>query len=334
MFFILNKAIYCFLLLSWILLTTSDANEIQQINETKYVGTKTIPYKEIDGSVGQDEVHFTFEKLNFRNLDFWGMYVNNEGTQTSKRNREGLCAFETTLELFAKQELLNESQRESMHQFCKENQAALEHGDEKIIQELDKFSEGSLYDIWIAYATRKNPRTEEALQEDIEMVTSIFLSDAPIATPIGITRSSLYFSSEKKPHKNLAMQLHGFWAKASELVSELKLYAVTYPTPHMHEIMEKTLAGKEFGSLTNGLYNNLSGPWSLTNPRTDKRIEFPQPDWFPPYKDGLRVTKGHSELSAHVVSVGNFRVVIDMRALIAFWDAASTIEIIEEQNAS
>lgn len=334
MFFILNKAIYCFLLLSLILLTTSDANEIQQINETKYVGTKTIPYKEIDGSVGQDEVHFTFEKLNFRNLNFWGTYVNNEGTQTSKRNREGLCAFETTLELFAKQELLNESQRESMHQFCKENQAALEHGDERILQELDKFSEGSLYDIWIAYATRKNPRTEEVLQEDIEMVTSVFLSDAPIATPIGITRSSLYFSSEKKPHKNLAMQLHGFWAKASELVSELKLYAVTYPTPHMHEIMEKTLAGKEFGSLTNGLYNNLSGPWSLTNPRTDKRIEFPQPDWFPPYEDGLRVTKGHSELSAHVVSLGNSRVVIDIRALIAFWDAASTIEVIEEQSAS
>ncbi|MDP4725026.1 MAG: hypothetical protein NWS47_01880 [Alphaproteobacteria bacterium] len=332
MLFILNKAIYCFLLLSWILLATSDANEIQQINETKYVGTKTIPYNEIDGSVRQDEVHFTFEKLNFRNLNFWGTYVENEGTQTSKRNREGLCAFETTLELFGKQELLNESQRESMHQFCKENQAALEHGDDRILQELDKFSEGSLYDIWIAYATRKNPRTEEVLQEDIEMVTSIFLSDAPIATPIGITRSSLYFSSEKKPHKNLAMQLHGFWAKASELIYGGKLYAVTYPTPHMYKIMGETLEGKEFGSLANGLYNNPSGLWSLTDPRRDKRIEFPQPDWFPPYEDGLRVTKGHSELSAHVVSGGNSRVVIDMRALIAFWDSSAITESAENNN--
>ncbi len=189
---------------------------------------------------------------------------------------------------------------------------------------MQKLAHCVIYDIWIAYATRKNPRTDTVLYEDVEMVTSVFLGDAPVATPIGITRSFSYLSVEKKPHIGLAMQLHGFWAKASEAIYGPKLYAVTYPTPHMYKIMEKALEGKEFGSLHNGL-RNYPSPWSCTDPRTGEHIEFPQPAWFPPYEDGLSVTRGHSELSAYVSTLGNQRVVIDMRALISLWDSPAVI---------
>lgn len=319
-----NKIFYSLFLLHVLVFINSHASEIDQISETKYVGNKIISYKEIDGSIGQDEAYFTFEKLNFKNLEFWYGYAEREHAQSGIK--EGLCAFQTTLELFAKQELLNESQRKLMHKFCMENKAAFEQQDKSILQELDQFFEGSLYDIWIAYATRKNPRTEDATYEDIEMVTSVFLSDAPIATPVGVTRSVSYFLAEQKPHIGLAMQLHGSWAKASEMIYGIKSYAVTYPTPRMYKIMEKTLQGKEFGSLVNGLANYPAPrPWTLINPRTGEDIEFPQPDWFPPHEDGLQVKKGHSELSAHVAQLGNSRVVIDMRALISLWDSPAVV---------
>jgi hypothetical protein len=229
---------------------------------------------------------------------------------------EGLVAFEYSLEIFSGCQSLNETEKQNFKQFGDDNREALKAENEEILLKANKFLVDTLYDTWIAYATRKNPKIEKISEEDIEMVVSVFLSDAPIATPMGISRSFSYSCKDKKPHIGLSMQLHGFWAKVSEQIYGPKSYAVTSPTKHMRDIIENTLKGQELESLNDNLTSNSDKLWSLTDPRSRAEIEFKKPEWFPQFENDNFI-KGHFAL---IITSENPRIKIDMMALTNLWD--------------
>lgn len=111
-------------------------HEIVRINENMFIGKKRIPYKNRDGSINEegDDVYFVLEKLTPKNHEFWINYNAEQHRQTLRsgaiadRNDgsgnkktvsvgDGIGSFKVSLELLP----------------------ALRS------------------DIWIAYATRKNP---------------------------------------------------------------------------------------------------------------------------------------------------------------------------------
>ena len=234
----------------------SSAHEIERVNENMFIGKKRLPFKKVDGSISTqgDDVYFVLEKLTPYNANFWKEY---NAEQDNKTSRMGAVA--------------------------DRNDGS---GNKKFVTVVDgigsfKLSLGLIgklnSDIWIAYATRKNPRPypepeyrddipwdkskwpEDKREEfseyekreklfrdsrmqdrDIEMTFSVLLNaTSPITTHMGISRNYEYFLNKKRPHIGLAMELHAFSAKASQHIYGDKAYMVTNPAHEMRNIMLK-----------------------------------------------------------------------------------------------
>ena len=216
--------------------------EIVKVDENTYLGSKILPFKQktygqerrqgSTPSIGHDIAYFVFERLTDKNIKFWRDYNENQDENTRRMGVmsengtrvfivDGIASFRRSLDLY------DESKRES-------------------------------YSIWIAYATRKDPRvmkrtsnteydydanSDFALKnDDIEMTFSVFASNtSPITTHIGILRNFKYFESAQKPHLGLAMELHGFAGFAAKLAFPQITYMVTKPVQIMQKLMRATL---------------------------------------------------------------------------------------------
>lgn len=193
--------------------------EIIRINENMHVGKKQLPFKNSDGTVNTegDDVYFVFEKLTDKNFDFWENYNH---IQDLKSKREGAIADVGVGNTRTKKTVT-------------------------VIDGISSFLyslklKGKLNsDIWITYATRKNPVDGMQINEgDIEMAFSVFLNEvAPITTHMGISRGYDYFKYSMRPHLGLAMELHAFAANVSNKIYSTKSYIVTKPAREMREIM-------------------------------------------------------------------------------------------------
>ncbi len=218
---------------------TPKGGEIYQLSEGKYVAQKIIPFKNSGGTVDArgDAVYFILEKLTPETKPFWEGFCdfqqwNTRGYETDADTGSGAAKNKKSI--------------------------AINEGVFSFKQSLDLLMELSP-DIWIAYATRKNPteeRTEigengdqtkvgQVEHQDIEMAFSVFLNGTtPITTHMGIFRSAPYFKYDKKPHVDLAMQLHAFSGAASKTIpgnaGNERLYMVTRPTKEMASIMRES----------------------------------------------------------------------------------------------
>jgi len=200
------------------------------IAENKYACSKPLKYTDSDGATKEDQVFFIFEKLTYKNLEFWKDYTRqqkegaalkdseNPGLRLSEKISEGLDPLIFSLRL------------------CPTNFLAATY------QYL--FGGQKSYDIWMSYSTRKDPRTSAINNSDIEIVMSGFARhDCPFNTHIGISRNYLFCLPDSLPHKEMAMQQH-----ASAMVTVEQIYGrgvhshmITRPTPLMAALMAKKL---------------------------------------------------------------------------------------------
>lgn len=313
---------------------------LDKIGEGKYIGSKSLEYKDIDGSIKEDQVFFVHEKLTYKNLSFWENYVQqqkqgadlkdieNADLKLSEKIAEGLDPFWFSLGLCPRG-------------FLSEGWQYLRRGDMS-------------YDIWIAYSTRKNPRVTSISSHDIEMTMSVFANkNCPFISDVGISKNYLFFFSENKPHKEMAMQLHASaGVMAQQHYGMNKSHMITRPTPLMAEIMGKKLVrGKSIWDSCDMAYaqkkyyisppshkhdnypldNRDPDTWKLAVSESDVRT-FSRPLWFPADgytgKSGEHRTLGNtyfsergasSIFSAGSVSFGADIVAVSMTALSDIW---------------
>jgi hypothetical protein len=206
---------------------------IVRINENMFVGKKRLPYKNIDGNRNKngainttgDNVYFVFQKLTDDNNFFW---KNHADDQNNKMKRNGVATQGSDGNYSNTYVHITEGIRS--------------------FQETIKLFNALKCDIWIAYATRKNPNTfgtNTPPSSDVEMVFSVFLNrKSPITTHMGIFRNYTYFRLDKQPHLNLAIELHAFSAKVSNQIYDEKSYMVTKPVHKMRQILIKSFEDK------------------------------------------------------------------------------------------
>ncbi len=189
--------------------------DIVRISDTKYVGKKKIPYRDIDGSTKEDDVFFVFEKLTTSNRPFWRGYIDEQKANAQKdyvyltgiKLMDGVSSFALSLNLDGP---------------------------------FQRFGGRFTSDVWVAYATRQDPREFSATSENIEMVFSVFVNaTSPITTHMGIARNYRYFSFAYMPHFGLSIDLHAFASAASNLIYGQKSLMMTRPASKMLEILVK-----------------------------------------------------------------------------------------------
>ena len=267
------------------------------LNKNLYISKKKLPFKNVDGSINSsgDYVYFVLEKLSAENIKFWDIYIKQQEKQTQNSGvltdkgyipiKDGTASFAHSLDLWASVES----------------------------------------DIWIAYATTKDPRITEVDEDSIEMALTVFMNQtAPITTHIGICRNCEYFRSLKQPHIGLSMQLHSFAAMAAQEIYGEKSYMVTNPTPIMRRIM--FIALKE-ASLENSISTmdaknakgvfNTEDPkiWKIQRPKGEQ-VVFERPDWFGTVtSSGGYIERGHQHLLNQLPLV-----IIDLAALSSIFD--------------
>jgi len=261
---------------------------LDKVEEGKYIGSKSLEYIDTDGSTKEDQVFFVYEKLTDKNLNFWENYVHqqkqgaalkdaeNQEPKLLEKISEGLDPFWFSLCLCPRG-------------FLSRGWQYLRRGDMS-------------YDIWIAYSTRKNPRETSISNDDIEMTMSVFANkNCPFITDVGISKNYLFFFSENKPHKEMAMQLHASaGVMAQQQYGTDKSHMITRPTPLMAGIMERKLGGKSIWSPCDMAYaqrtyyinppphthsrfpldNRNPNTWKLAVSESDVRT-FSRPLWFP-----------------------------------------------------
>jgi hypothetical protein len=188
-----------------------------------YFSSKILKYKnsknQKNGTIykKEDKVYFIFEQLTEENYEFWDNYANIQ--DLAERN---------------------------FHEFSTSGFGiGIGDGIKAFIRSIkllpNTFEES--YEIWISYATRKNPLERSSFShEDIEMSFAVFASkNIPITTHIGIFRNYKYFQINKKPHIDLSLELHAFSAFISKIIYQNVKYTVTKPTMIMRKILLKAL---------------------------------------------------------------------------------------------
>jgi hypothetical protein len=187
------------------------SNEIEKINDGLYISSKILSYIGPNKESGVDQVYFIFEKINDTNLNFWKYYNDDQEVKTSKMGItttsgtqvyliDGVSSFKYSLELY------------------------------KQIKS----------EIWISYVSRNKDVYKTRKDKDIEMCVTVLMNKEDIITThIGIFRNYLYFNNEKKPHKNLAVELHKFSGMMSNYIYGNKKYMITNPANHMRDIIIK-----------------------------------------------------------------------------------------------
>ncbi|MCC2646501.1 MAG: hypothetical protein K0R02_566 [Rickettsiaceae bacterium] len=162
----------------------------------------------------KDDLFFVLERVTWQNIDFWKDYANHEYNISVK----GM---------------------------------GIPHN---ISDPVHSFQKGLVYwnsdHVWIAYATKKNMSKADTtlnIDGDIEMCFTVMTNEnVPFTTHMGIFRAAEFYQNGLPMHKNLAMELHSFAAKACQVaygsVEYIKKeYMITQPVDQMREIMAKSL---------------------------------------------------------------------------------------------
>ncbi len=288
------------------------------VAENKYVCSKPLKYTDSAGTIKEDRVFFTYEKLTFRNFKFWGDYVRQQkegaalkdsetsGLGLSEKISDGLDPLIGSMMLFPT--LVFVGMTEETPEIIKKTEAIRSvfegSNDPEILHFLDEVQETFPYDIWMSYSTRKDPRTNSINNDDIEIVMSGFAKHGcPFTSHVGISRNYLFCLPEAMPHKEMAMQQH-----ASAVVAVAQIYGsgvqshmITRPTPLMAGLMTKKLiSGVSVWKPCDMAYaqrkyyihppahshdrfpldNRDPSTWKLAVSEHDVRT-FPRPLWFP-----------------------------------------------------
>ena len=260
------------------------------VAENKYVCSKPLKYTDSDGAIKEDQVFFIFEKLTYKNLEFWKNYTGQqeEGAKLKDSENPGLKFYEKICAgldpLIFSLNLCPTNAFTSAYRYLFDGQNS--------------------YDIWMSYSTRKDPRTTSIENDDIEMVMSGFAKHGcPFTSHVGISRNYLFWLPESMPHKQMAMQQH-----ASAMVTVEQIYGrgvhshmITRPTPLMAGLMAKKLTegasvwincDMAYAQRTYYIHtpahshryypldNRDQITWKLAVSEHDVRI-FPRPLWFP-----------------------------------------------------
>lgn len=178
-----------------------------------YLSSKRLAYKKPtyrqNKKVGFDDVFFIMEKLD-KNSIHWKNYADimDRGYREDRNNTyNGVSIFKSIFNLLETQDF-----------------------------ELNQ------YNIWIAFATRKNPHDGLNLEKDVEISLAVITDNqSPITTHAGIFRNSNYFDLRSCGHINVAMQLHGFAAAVTKTLYKRKMFMVTNGISIMKNLLEKEL---------------------------------------------------------------------------------------------
>ncbi len=275
------------------------------VAENKYVCSKPLKYTDSDGSIKEDQVFFIFEKLTYKNLEFWKDYTKQQKAGAALKDSEN-AELKLSEKISEGLDPLIFSLRLCPTIYLSSVFYSLSRGQKQ-------------YDIWMSYSTRKDPRTNIMNNDDIEMVMSVFAKlGCPFTTHIGISRNYLFCFPESLPHKEMAMQQH-----ASAMVSVEQIYGpvqshmITRPTRLMAGLMAKKLvSGKSvwincdmaYAQRTYFIYtpphthdrfpldNRDRDTWKLAVSKDDVRT-FPRPLWFPHH--------GYTGMSGEHKTLGN-----------------------------
>ncbi len=312
----LMVAVFAFTAINAAAFDQSASSTPELVAENKYVCSKPLKYTDSDGAIKEDQVFFIFEKLTYKNLEFWKDYT--------RQQKEGAA--------------LKDSENPELKLSDK-----ISEGLDPLMLSLSlcttsyfssvfySWSRGQKqYDIWMSYSTRKDPKTNSINNEDIEMVMSVFAKHGcPFTSHVGISKNYLFFLPGSLPHKEMAIQQH---ASAMVAVGEIygsgvQSHMITRPTPLMARLMAKKLvsgksvwincdmayAQRKYSSSPPAythdrfpLENRDRDTWKLAVSKDDIRT-FPRPLWFPHdgytgYMSGEHQTLGNTYLSEKGVS--------------------------------
>ena len=209
----------------------------------KYVGSIIYPEK-IEGPIGKDTARIIgIKSIEQRNGQFSDVYfVLERLTDLSKKTWRSFTDHQSARRV--------------------ENDQA-DGARNGFIRALERYGKIGQEEIWVAYAASKNPNEESLsfcprshpggtvksyIKSDIEMVVSVFMSEsAPVTTHMGIFRNNESMGNKKaydEAHKNLAIELQSFAAKASKLTQGEKYIMVTTPLDVMRKMILSSLGGR------------------------------------------------------------------------------------------
>jgi len=314
--FILNILATAFL---FSILNAASSNEaaigtFERIEEGKYIGSKSLEYKDTDGSIKEDQVFFVHEKLTYKNLTFWENYV--------RQQKQGAAAKDTENADLKLSEKISDGLDPFLFSLSLCPRGFFSWSWQYLTRK------DTSYDIWISFATRRDPRVTSISNDDIEMTMSVFANQScPFITDIGISKSYLFSLSENKPHKEMVLQMHGSAVTmAQQHYGMDKSHMITRPTPLVASIMaEKLIQGKSIWIPCDMVYaqrtyyinppphthsrfpldNRDPNTWKLAVSESDVR-SFPRPSWFPfegyTRGRGEHQTLGNTYLSAKGIS--------------------------------
>ena len=175
MFYVLNNVSYS---------SEISDHQIIRVNENMMVGKKKVPYQDKNGIAKIDDVYFVLERLE-SNRAFWDSYVT-EQMQKTRRNGVGTLRYDG-----------------------KYTQVSLNDGIDTFKQSIDKNKFDGKRDIWVAYATRKDPRLANQVWEEPE-------EPAFPEKPFGLYKDQAGKVRKKSSWSNEELHAHNEYTKRLE----------------------------------------------------------------------------------------------------------------------
>lgn len=340
----------------------STGSPVTQLYPNVFTATKTLPYYETDGTIQHaDTVHFVFEKLTFDHLFNLYDYVNLQNQALDRGAvvvpkavitiaKEAMQRFTYSLDLLfsSNQDVLDQLNASTpdapttqlttwrdLFAYCNDTR------DPDSITNLNSILSSSVYDIWVAYCTRKDPSVTWPIDYNTQaemLLTLTADSTCPFDTHLGISRNCEIFYANTKPHVNLSVQVSGFAILASaQTYGFSKNYMLTRAVPSNVSVVSTYLTNKgltgainypaDMQSSTNqsdpnSLYatyplNNLDKTNWLILPRgASNPVGFTRPRWFP------FTTNQAFEEHFYLSNIFDNTLAIDAAAFATYWNSA------------